>query len=232
MNESTDPLSAIPSDSLLGMSFTPDEPPIPPQSSPEEPGEDQVPAPEEIPPIVRIIWELDSQVPPLERRIDGRVFILSLLSKLAEMGADTIPPEELEQMRQISHSSPATLVAFPFELDHNGDDFLYQLSRLAWSENIEGIAVIYETDSMLTVKEMEAAPVDPVERKNYIEQVTQNREKSRFVVAATRTETWSVVHPKFESDPEHIEQGPALAMDLLQIILQNSGVMVAKSDDL
>lgn len=213
MSESFDPLSAVPNNSLLGMSFTPDSATDEPQAEASE-----VPIPEDIPQIIRVTWELDSQIPPFENRLEGMVFTLHRLAQLPEIAQANLESEELDALRQIIDENPDALVALPFALPDDGDDFLQQLPRLVWSENIEGVAVVYETDAMLTAAEMQAAPHEAEERQHYLETIKQDREKSRFVVAATREESWSVVHPKFESDPEHIEQGPALVLDLLQLI--------------
>lgn len=213
MSESFDPLSAVPNNSLLGMSFTPDPTTEEPQAEASE-----VPIPEDIPQIIRVTWELDSQIPPFENRMQGMVFTLHRLAQMPEITKADLESEELDALRQVIDENPDALVALPFTLPEDGNDFLQQLPRLVWTENIEGVAVVYETDAMLTAAEMQDAPHEAEERQRYLETIKQDREKSRFVVAATREESWSVVHPKFESDPEHIEQGPALVLDLLQLI--------------
>lgn len=210
MSEPNNPLSAIPSNSLLGMSFTPDD------SNPESPTE--VPIPDDIPEIIRATWELDSQVPPLEGRNAGRVYTLHKLDEVVAMTKEELDSETREYMQEVMENNPNGLVAFPFELPDDGDDFLQQLPRMVWTDEIEGVAVIYETDAMLTTKELEEAPHEPEAQQAYLDNLKAGREKSRFVVAATRTEAWSVVHPRFETDPEHIEQGPALVVDLLHLI--------------
>ncbi|MCI6584329.1 MAG: hypothetical protein SPK50_03775 [Mobiluncus porci] len=222
MSDTPDPLSAIPSNSLLGASFTPDEPDKA-TAAPNPSGEETVPIPAEIPQIVRATWEIDSQTPPLEKRQDGRLFTIHKLSEVVEMVKEHVEPAELEQMRQVATENPTALAALPFALPDEDADFLSQLGRLVWTDDIQGVAVLYETDAMLTAEEMQNAPEDPAEREKYVKDLTAKREKSRFVVAATRTEAWSVVHPHFESNPEQMEQGPALVMDLLQLITRGRG---------
>ena len=128
------------------------------------------------------------------------------------------PDELVAEMHRTAESYPESLTALPFQLPDDGLDFLAQLGRVVWSDEIEGVAVLYETDAMLTAADMAEAPADPQERKAFLEKKTAGQERSRFVVAATRTEAWSIVHPHFDTDPEHIEQGPALVADLLQLI--------------
>ena len=127
----------------------------------------------------------------------------------------------MEQIRQHATDAPDTLIALPFAMPDDGNEFLENLSRIVWSDQIEGVALCYETDQMMTLEEAEAAPSDPQEREKYLAQHSNKAEKSRFVVAATRTEVWSLVHPNFTTNPEHIEQGPALAPDLLHLITRN-----------
>lgn len=218
MSESNDPLSSVPNNSLLGMSFTPDESVMESSESTNESNE--IPTLDNIPEIIRATWELDSQVPPLGGHVDGKVYTLHKLENVVEMTREELDSATLDTMQQVMKNNPKGLVAFPFELPDDGDDFLQQLPRLVWTDEIEGVAVVYETNSMLTATELEAAPEDPEERGKYVNKVTEGREKSRFVVAATRDEVWSIVHPKFESDPENIEQGPALVLDILEFILQ------------
>ena len=128
------------------------------------------------------------------------------------------PDELVAEMRHTAESYPESLTALPYQLPDDGLDFLAQLGRVVWSDEIEGVAVLYETNAMVTAADLTDAPADPQERQAYLEKKTAGQERSRFVVAATRTEAWSIVHPHFDTDPEHIEQGPALVADLLQLI--------------
>ena len=205
-----------PADSLLNMAFTPDENSVATKASTENSTPDLA----QVPAIVRLVWQLDSQLQPLPGNRMGQLFTLHLLADLPKVVKD-LPKPEMEQIRQHATDAPDTLIALPFAMPDDGNEFLENLSRIVWSDQIEGVALCYETDQMMTLEEAEAAPSDPQEREKYLAQHSNKAEKSRFVVAATRTEVWSLVHPNFTTNPEHIEQGPALAPDLLHLITRN-----------
>ena len=219
MSESNNPLTNFPSGAVIGMSFTPDGDARPNPASDETPSaSDQVPVPAEIPAIVRVVWEIDAHAEPLTQQQTGQLFTLHKTDDAAEMLAGHAPDELVTEMRNTAEAYPESLTALPFQLPDDGVDFLAQLSRIVWSDEIEGVAVLYETDTMVSTKDIAEAPAEPQKRQAYLEEKTQGQERSRFVVAATRTEAWSIVHPKFDTDPERIEQGPALVADLLQLI--------------
>ncbi|WP_249287737.1 hypothetical protein [Mobiluncus curtisii] len=221
MSESSNPLTNFPGGTVMGMSFTPDgdSRPTPTGEESVPPASEQVPVPAEIPAIVRVVWEIDAHAEPLTDLQTGQLFTLHKTGDAAQMLTGHAPDELVNAMRDTAESDPESLTALPFQLPNDdGLDFLKQLGRVVWSDEIEGVAVLYETNAMLTAADMADAPADPQERQAYLEKKTAGQERSRFVVAATRTEAWSVVHPRFDTDPEHIEQGPALVADLLQLI--------------
>ncbi|WP_296178969.1 hypothetical protein [uncultured Mobiluncus sp.] len=220
MSEPSNPLTNFPAGTVMGMSFTPDGDahPNPAGDEPAPSESEQVPVPAEIPAIVRVVWEIDAHAEPLPQLQTGQLFTLHKTGEAAEMLTGRAPDELVAEMHRTAESYPESLTALPFQLPDDGLDFLAQLGRVVWSDEIEGVAVLYETDAMLTAADMAEAPADPQERKAFLEKKTAGQERSRFVVAATRTEAWSIVHPHFDTDPEHIEQGPALVADLLQLI--------------
>ena len=182
------------------------------------PADAEVEIPASIPAIVRVTWEIASQVHPFEDAQAGMLFTLHKTSDLADILEGQIPDEALAEMRHAAAEDPETLAALPFNLPDDGTDFLTQLGQIVWSDDIAGVALCYETTVMLTDEEIAGAPEDPEQRQAYLEECAEGKEKSRFVVAATRTDTWSVVHPRFDTDPEFMEQAPALAPDLLKLM--------------
>lgn len=221
MSEPSNPLTNFPGGTVMGMSFTPDgsASPNPTEDEPTPSASEQVPVPAEIPAIVRVVWEIDAHAEPLTELQTGQLFTLHKTGEAADMLTGHAPDELVAAMHETAASDPESLTALPFQLPHDdGLDFLAQLGRVVWSDEIEGVAVLYETDAMVTAEDMASAPADPQERQAFLEKKTAGQERSRFVVAATRTEAWSIVHPHFDTDPEHIEQGPALVADLLQLI--------------
>lgn len=220
MSEDKNPLTNFPTGTVMGMSFTPDAAEAAANTAPQEvPADpDEVEVPLEIPAIVRVVWEIDSHSQPFAQSQTGQLFTLHKTGDAAKMLAGHVEADITDSMQATAQADPSSLTALPFQLPEDGVDFLHQLGRLVWSDEIEGVAVLYETNAMLTAKDMEDAPEDPEARQAYLEHKTRNQERSRFVVAATREEAWSLVHPKFDSDPERVEQGPALVADLLQLI--------------
>lgn len=226
MSDTPDSLTSLPHGVIAGMSFVPEESAAKdtdapsataPDSSPQ--ANEEIPVPDSIPQIVRVTWELDANTPPLGNKT-GRVFTLHLLENLIKMVAQHVDAETLKDMQEAATQTPGALAAMPFEMPDDGD-FIQNLRRLVWTDDIEGVAVCYETKEMLTSQELQDAPQEEEARKLYLEKALADHEMSRMVVAATRNESWSVVHPSFDTDPEKIEQGPALVADLLDLIWQN-----------